>query len=568
MPRKSIYYSPELTLPMILKRAAEDKNELFTGYSDRNSVVTRQTYRELLAEAKAVASGLFSLGLRKGDKLILATRGNRETIELLWGAFLLGLVPTVLQPPSGFADDNPPLAKLLRVWELLEYPYIFMSAEVKDVSERLKNKVVSRSILDTGGSFPEPDPEPADLAFIQFSSGSTGDPKGVMLTHYNLMINMDDIGTGTDTNYPDSWGNWMPLYHDMGLIGYHIQPILRLVSQYQIDTMDFIMNPGTWLNVMGREQFTVGGTTSFGLALALKYIARGKQTGGWDFSKMKALLNGAEPISVKTMEDFIEALAPYGLRPESLMPVYGMAEATLAISFAPLLKRSVSTAFNSSQLDRENKAVPVERSDPSARLISEVGLALNDISVRVTDDSDKEVPEGTSGHIQISGPSITGGYYRNPEATESSFCGKWFRTGDIGFFYNGRLHISGRSKDIIFRNGIHYFANDLEELACSIEEIKFGKVALGGTTDRHTGEEKVISFVAGLSEQKAPETFRELRFLLRSRLGVDIDEMVLLKSNEIPKTSSGKMQRYKLMQRYLEGDFTGRTLLTDKKDVL
>jgi len=568
MPAKSVYYNPELTLPEMLERAVNSPNELFIGYYDKNNNLSTQTYKELQSESKLIAAGLFKLGLKQGDKIIIASRNNKETVELLWGSFMLGLVPTVLQPPASLADDTPPLVKLLKVFELLNSPYVFMGADFRENCPALEGKIKHKDELVLSGSFPEPVLRPDDLAFIQFSSGSTGDPKGVMLTQGNLMANIDDIGSGTDTNYPDKWGNWMPLYHDMGLLGYHLTPILCCVSQYHIETLDFIMNPGTWLNLMSREKFTVGGTTTFGLALALKYLARGRQTYDWDFSHMKALLNGAEPISVKTMQAFVEALVPYGLRPEAMMPVYGMAEATLAISFAPLLKLSVSTAFNSLLLDRENRAQAVDPSDPSARMISEVGIALNDIEIRITDDNDRELPEGFSGHIQIKGPSITRGYYDNPGATASSFCGEWFRTGDMGFFFNGRLHISGRSKDIIFKNGIHYFANDLEELACTIDEIKYGKVCLGGTTDRLSSEEKVIAFVAGLPEQKAPEIFRELRTLLRGRLGISVDLMVLIKSNEIPKTSSGKMQRYKLMQRYLTGDYDDRIIRPDKKDYL
>ncbi len=568
MPQKTLYYQPELTLPDLLDRAILKNTELFIGYSDKNSNLTIQTYKELLDEAKLIAAGLFNLGLKQGDKIIIATRYNRETIEMLWGSFLLGLVPTILQPPAAFSGDNPPLVKLLKVFELLNDPYVFMSSEVKETCAPLEAKIKHKDELDVTGAFPEPDQTPDDLAFIQFSSGSTGDPNGIMLSHNNLMVNMDAIRTGTDSHFPDHWGNWMPLFHDMGLIGYHLTPIYSMVFQFQIETIDFIMNPGLWLNLMSRQKVTITGTTNFGLALVLKYLKRGKQIFDWDFTSMKAFLNGAEPISVKVMRDFVEALNLYKLKPEAMMPVYGMSEATLAISFASLWDRSVATAFNASLLDREHKAQPVDPSDPSARLLSEVGVALNDIEIRITDDNDRMVKDGVSGHIQIKGPSVTKGYYNNPGATASAFCGEWFRTGDIGFFFEGHLYISGRYKDIIFKNGIHYFANDLEELACTIGEIKYGKVCLGGTTDRQTGEERVIAFVAGLPEEKALETFRELRTLLRSNLGISVDVLVLIKSNEIPKTSSGKLQRYKLMHRYLTGDFDDRIIRPDKRDYL
>ncbi|MCX6283968.1 MAG: AMP-binding protein, partial [Bacteroidetes bacterium] len=174
--------------------------------------------------------------------------------------------------------------------------------------------------------------------------------------------------------------------------------------------------------------------------------------------------------------------------------------------------------------------------------------------------------EGRSGHIQIKGPSITCGYYNNPGATASAFCGDWLRTGDIGFFFEGRLYISGRYKDIIFRNGRHYFANDLEELAITLENIKPGKVCYGATSDKETGQDKVIAFLAGMQEQKAIETFRQLRALLRSNLGITTDEVIFLRSNEIPKTSSGKLQRFKLMQQYINGEFDDRTIRGDKLD--
>jgi len=454
----------------------------------------------------------------------------------------------------------------MNVYEQLNSPFIFMSSEMKDSGDLPEDKVKHIEELDCSGAYPDPILKPDDLAFIQFSSGSTGDPKGIMLTHKNLMVNMEAIRIGIDIHYPDNMGNWMPLFHDMGLIGYHITPLYCMVFQYQIETIDFIMKPGLWLNLMSQQKITISGCTNFGLALVLRYFNRKKPVFDWDFSSMKALLNGAEPISVKIMQDFVETFQPFGFRPEAMMPVYGMAEATLAISFAPLMKRSVITAFNAFLLDRENRARPFDPSDPSARLLSEVGVALNNIEIRITNDDDMPLEDGIAGHIQVKGPSITKGYYNNPRATAATFCGNWLRTGDIGFFFKGRLYISGRYKDIIFKNGRNYFANDLETMACIIDDIKFGKICFGGTTGRETGQDKVIAFVAGLQEEKALETFRELRALLRSNLGITVDEMVLIKSNEIPKTSSGKLQRFKLMQHYINGEFDDRRISSDKLD--
>ncbi|MCX6250124.1 MAG: AMP-binding protein [Bacteroidetes bacterium] len=568
MPETSIYYQPDLTLPDLLNRAILSHPDLFIGYCDKNGSLTIQTYEDLRVRAKMIAAGLFNLGLKQGDKMIIATHFNQETIELLWGCFLLGIIPTILQSPVTFSGYNPSVVKLMNVYEKLQCPYVFMSAEMKDSGEIPADKVRHIGELDCNGTYPQPILNPHDLAFIQFSSGSTSDPKGIMLTHNNLMVNMDAIRIGLDLHYPDNIGNWMPLFHDMGLIGYHLTPLYSISFQFQIESIDFIMNPGLWLNLMSQQKISVTGCTNFALALVLRYFNRKKPVFDWDFSGMKAMLNGAEPISVKIMQDFVDTLQPFGFRPEAMMPVYGMAEATLAISFSPLMKPSVVRAFDAFLLDCGNRAQPVGLSDPSARLLSEVGVALNDVEIRIVDDKDQILEEGFAGHIQLKGTGITKGYYNNTAATASAFCGEWLRTGDIGFFFEGRLYISGRYKDIIFKNGRNYFANDLETMACTIDDINYGKVCFGGTTARETGQDKVIAFVAGFQESKALETFRLLRGLLRSNLGMTIDELVLIKSNEIPKTSSGKLQRYKLMQRYVNGELLDQTLKADMLDSL
>jgi len=560
MPEISAFYQPDLTLPDLLKRVAISHPDLFIGYSDKDGNIRIQTYKDLLNEAKRIAIGLQNLGLKQGDKIIIATQYNQETIELLWGSFLLGIIPTVLQPPLTFSGYNPSVVKLMNVFDQLDAPYIFMSADLKDSGDFPVGKIKHMGEVDFKGSYVKPVLKPGDLAFIQFSSGSTGDPKGIMLSHRNLMVNLEAIRIAADIRMPDKFGNWMPLFHDMGLIGTHFIPIYCLISQYHIETIDFIMKPGLWLNMMSLQKITLSGCTNFGLALVLRYFKRSKPVNDWDFSGIKGLLNGAEPISVKIMNEFVEALMLSGFRHDAMMPVYGMAEATLAISFAPLLQPSVITAFDASLLDRENKARPIKLSDPSARVLSEVGVALNDIGIRIVNDDDKSVEDATAGHIQVKGPSVTSGYYNNPDATAANFCDDWLRTGDIGFFFEGRLYISGRYKDIIFKNGRNYFANDLEEMACTIDEVKYGKVCFGGTTSRETGQDKVIAFIASLPKEKGLDTFRDLRAMLRSNLGITVDELVMIKSNEIPKTSSGKLQRFRLMQRYIHGEFDEQAL--------
>ncbi len=593
MPQLSSYYQKELTLPDILRRAAIAPDKPYVGFLNDAGGEDFLTYAELLKEAELIATGLWKEGVVQSDKVIIATESNRETLILLWGCFLLGVVPTVLQPPPTFSGYNPPVVKLAKVYEQLNEPLVFMS-KLPDSPDAPEFRYKTVAELETTGVMPKVSIDPGSVAFIQFSSGSTGDPKGIMLTHHNIMVNLDAIRIGLDFHPTEVTGNWMPLFHDMGLIGYHLTPLYCSIYQWHIETIDFIKNPGLWLDLLTRQKVKITGCPNFGLALTLRFIKRMKNRPLWDFSSLQAILNGAEPISVQIMTDFIKELEPHNFRREAMMPVYGLAEATLAATFTPLMTPPVITAFDALILDRDHKAVEIEIqagnvTDRNAgtgiitetgsigfkaegsdignyavRLISGVGVPLNDISIKITDSEFNEVPEGTAGLISIKGESVTQGYYNRPEESKQVFRDGWFNTGDIGFLYKGNYYVSGRHKDIIFKNGRHYFANDLEELACNIEGISYGKICFAGITNHNTGQEEVIAFLAGSAGPKAEETFVQMRNLLRSTLGITPDHLVMVRSNEIPKTSSGKLQRYKLLQRYLGGEFAQATVISDK----
>ncbi len=549
-----------LTLPEMLRNAANNFPGRGISYVSDDGPMVFQSYSELLSKAELFAAGLKSIGIKPGETIILATEFNQETIISLWGSFLAGIIPTVLQPPISFADQSQAAIKLLNVFRLLNQPVIILSKAISDENNDLHRCIKYYSDIDLNGKFEPVQLSSDDTAFIQFSSGSTGEPKGIKLTHKNLMYNMNSITLGLQFSHDENTGNWMPLYHDMGLIGYHLTPIYYTHNQFHIETIDFIKNPSLWLDLISNKRIRVTGCPNFGQALVLRHLKRKNRIPDWDFSSLRALLNGAEPISVKIMDEFVESLKKFGFPEEAMMPVYGMAEATLAISFSPLMESTVVHNFDIEELDLNKvaKTVGQNTNHKPSRSIASVGIPLDQVEVRIVDDSDQLLPESMVGHIQVGGPALTRGYYANSEATEKAFCGEWLRTGDIGFYFEKTLYISGRHKDIIFMNGRNYFAHDLENLACSIEGISYGKIIFGGITDPKTSKEKVLGFIAGTPEAKAIETLSSLRSLLRKKLGIHLDEMVLIRSNEIPKTSSGKIQRYKLIQRYLQGEFKER----------
>ncbi len=548
----SKYYHDKLTLPDILRRAAS--SGAITGFIDDKGTETTLSYADLLAEAEKINIGLRNAGIVSGDKIIIASECNRDSIVLLWAAFLGGIIPTVLQPPLTFSGYNPPVHKLLNVSAQLDNPPVFMS-RLPQTNEHQGLRVMTMEQLDCSGKFTETNIEPGTVAFIQYSSGSTGDPKGIMLSHSNIMVNLDAIRIGLDFRTGNIVGNWMPLFHDMGLIGYHLTPLYCSIDQWHTETVDFIKNPGLWLDMLTKKKVKITGCPNFGLALTLRHIKRMRIVPDWDFSSLQGLLNGAEPISVQIMLDFVKALEPFKFHPNAMMPVYGLAEVTLAATFTPLMEPSVITAFNAIRLDRDGIAEEVSSDHPAARQIVSVGLPLNDIEIKIANLNGKNVPVGNAGLVFIKGSSVTNGYYNRLEESEKAFTDGWFNTGDIGFQFQGNYYISGRFKDIIFKNGRNYFANDLEELVCTIDGITYGKVCFAGYTDKNSGQEKVVAFLAGSPGEKADALFVNMRNLLRSSLGITLDELVMVRSNEIPKTSSGKLQRYKLLQRYLADGF-------------
>lgn len=544
------------TLPGKLRYAALKHPELGIFLVGEESNTQFLSYADLLRLAEGIAGSIMGLGMRKGDKAIIATETNRETLLLLWGCVLAGIVPTILQPPTSFTESNPAASKILNVFRQLHHPTVFLSQCIATPDPVFAQKLVVFADVKPTAATMLPEVAPEDLAFIQFSSGSTGDPKGIMLTHINLFSNTSDIIDGLDLKNHDHGGSWMPLYHDMGLIGFHFTPLYRPCMQYHIETIDFIKNPGLWLDAISKYGITITGCPNFGQALLLRYLKRRGDGASWKLSSIKALLNGAEPISVKIMEEFTHLMGQYGFRANAMMPVYGMAEATLAITFHPLGTLPVITAFDEELLDQQQVAArPSTARRTRRRSIVSVGKALPRIQYRIVDEQDGPIGPNQAGHIQVRGEAVTQGYYQLPEASAAVFDGEWLRTGDIGFEFEENLYISGRYKDIIFLNGRNYFAHDLENLACSLDTISYGKVIVGGMTDPKSGKEKVLVFVAGIPTAKAAEVLHSLRAVFRKKMGVRIDELILIRPNEIAKTSSGKIQRYQIIRRYGQGDW-------------
>ncbi|MBU2651519.1 MAG: AMP-binding protein [Bacteroidetes bacterium] len=528
------------------------------GFVKDDGAVHELSYRNLRDAALKLLGGLKKKGIRSGDKLILALNRNEETLPLLWACFAGNIIPTILQPPVSFSEMNPALEKIINVYKKLDEPFIVVSDETADKWELRsvpKSKIIKEGSVERIPSGIQTGPFiKTGLAFIQFSSGSTGDPKGIMLSHKNLLKNIDAISIRFDHIPADVMVNWMPLYHDMGLIGFHFTIMIQACNQYHIDPVDFIKNPFLWLDMLSQKKGTVTGCPNFGQALVIRHLKR-KQPDQWDLSPVKVVFNGAEPISTGIMNEFMNKLAPYGFRKKAMMPVYGLAEATLAVSFSPLNDEPLITSFDRFQLQNLYHAEKVRENEKNAIELVSVGNAINHCEYIIADESNKPVSEAKVGHVLIRGENVTSGYYNDPESTAGIFAGPWLKTGDMGFIFKGNLYITGRYKDIIFAGGKNLYAHDLEAIACRMDDIPYGKIVIGGTFDEKKGQDQIIVFLVGTANSNTARIFIRLKQLMQETLALTLNVFVPVKSNEIPKTSSGKIQRYKLIERYLKGEF-------------
>jgi len=520
-------------------------------------------FSELWERAVALLGYLQSRGMRQGGELVIFSKSNEKFVIAYWAAILGGMVPVPVA--VGISDEH--RYKLFRILSQLEHATLFTDSELlgrllnfsrqqelADVTAILESRTVLISDIEPGVSGEIHAAAPDDIAFIQYSSGSTSDPKGVCLTHRNLCTNIRAIVESTDWNEDDQSLSWMPLTHDMGLIGYHLCVMAAGMNHAVMDTNAFIRRPLLWMIKASELRATQLCSPNFGYKHFLKLFER-KGLPEVDLSSVKLILNGAEPISFSLCEEFLGALEPYGLQRNSMFPVYGLAEATVGVSMP-----EVGAAYSRIVVHRHSLKVgegyeTAELGDTDAVSFVKVGAAIRDVQIRIADDSDELLADGMVGNIQICGGSVTETIYNDTAATEELFTADgWLRTGDCGVLVDGELVITGRSKDIIIVNGQNYYPHDIEEIAAEVEGLDLGKVVVGGTRTPDSQTEELLVFAL---YRRDLDTFRLLADKVRVRIGeqtgLETDHVIPVR--KIPKTTSGKVQRAALLNAYLDGEF-------------
>jgi len=503
-------------------------------------------------------------GARPGSEMIILVDSNEQFIDAFWACVLGNIIAVPLAP--GISDDH--RLKFMRVLRNLKQPHLssdgktfarlaaFAAANgLTTELERLRSASIFLDQLDDisqHGKVCRPTPD--DVAFVQYSSGSTSTPKGVALSHRNLVTNITAIIHGADIGPRDSTLSWMPLTHDMGLIGFHLTPLFAGISQYLMPTALFVRRPLLWLTKASETRATLLCSPNFGYRHFLK-LYQPEKSAPLDLSRVRVLFNGAEPISVDLCAEFLARMAPAGLKETTMFPVYGLAEASLAVAF-PL----PGTAYTAITINRDTLGVgaaveTVVTDHPRATRLACVGNAVEGCSVLIADADGDAVPIATVGRVLIRGDNVTRGYYQDPEATRELISADgWLDTGDLGFMASTGLVITGRLKEILFVNGQNYYPQDLETALDRYAGIELGKAAACAVRPARADADEVLIFVQhrGEIEEFVPVT-KLVRKCINEQIGIVVDHV--LPVARIPKTTSGKTQRYLLARAYEVGEF-------------
>ena len=516
------------------------------------------TYRQLLEDSLRVAAGLHAAGVEPGTPLILLSGTSTDFLPSFWGALAAGLVPVPLAP----APD-----KVAAVWAHLGRPPLLVGAELTSSAQHLLGagvpsgpRLLTLDQLRLADPTSRPhQPAPEDVAFLQFSSGSTGAPKGVVLSHANVVTNLRQARVAGAATASDVMVCWLPYFHDMGLIGAHLTPLSLQIKQVKLDPADFGARPALWYETAARHAATLLPMASFALALTVRRVPA-PEVAELDLSAVRLVGVGAEPIPVPMWRTFLTHMRPSGLQPSALVPLYGLAEATLAVAFPPLGEVARPLALDRQALS-EGRVVDVEpepaTSDRPPAEFLDVGYPVPDSQLRIVDDDGQVLAESLVGHIEIRGPNVASGYFGLPEETGRAFVDGWLRTGDLGFLRGGRLCVTGRAKDVLFISGQKFHASDLEQVVATTPGLPPGRVAVVGFPHPASGAERVAVLVSS-REPPGPAlapVLTAVRARVREALAyADVCVLPIL-PDHFPRTTSGKIQRSVLRERLVAGRF-------------
>lgn len=521
----------------------------------------RITYAELDRMARAVARGLLEQGLERGERVAIMLPTESEFFYAFFGVILAGGVPVPIYPPYRRAQVEDHLRRQAGILRNAEASFLITDEEIHRVGVLLHSLTVSLRRVETvarlasGGPIAEPVPADSEAtALIQYTSGSTGDPKGVVLSHANLLSNIRAMGEVMEASSSDVFVSWLPLYHDMGLIGAWLGSLYYGAPVVIMPPLAFLADPARWLWAIHRHRATLTAAPNFAYEFCLKNISD-EDIKSLDLSTMRMMLNGAEQVSPGTIARFTQKFRRCGFRPEALAPVYGLAESSVGVAFPPVGRAPIIDRIDREILSRDGVARRAPADDANALEFVACGRPLPGHEVRIVDDTGHEVADRREGRLQFKGPSVTQGYFRDEAKTRALFDGDWLESGDRAYIALGDMFLTGRIKDLIIRAGRNIYPHELEEFVGNIEGVRKGCVAAFPSPDPSTGTERLI--VLAETRLVDPEQLDNLRQRISEAstgiLDLPPDEIILASPHAVPKTSSGKIRRSEARALYEAG---------------
>ncbi|MDA1118475.1 MAG: AMP-binding protein [Proteobacteria bacterium] len=520
------------------------------------------SYRALWDGAIGYAAQLTRAGLQRGQMVAIMLPTCKEYLYSFYGVLLAGGVPVPLYPPARLTTIEDHMTRHVGILQSAGAAIMITVPEAKALAYLLRAQVESLRLVLVPGDLEKSSPEkfdpvhgkPGETGFLQYTSGSTGSPKGVVLSHANLMANVRAMGAAVNAGPEDVFVSWLPLYHDLGLIGANFATLVLGFPVVLLSPLAFLSRPASWMRAIHRHRGTMSGGPNFSFELCLRRIAD-EEMQGIDLSSWRFAFNAAEPVSPDTIVAFERRFAQFGLRKNVLSPSYGLAESSVGVAIT-----TPGVAWRADRLDRERftrtgEAVEAIPEDASPLIVIGCGTPIPGHDIRVVDAAGLELPDRQEGLLQFRGPSSTSGYYRNPEATKTLFDGEWVNTGDRAYLSEGTLFLTGREKDIIIRGGRNISPYELEHAVGDLAGVRRGCVAVFGSRDAMSGTERVVVLAEMRDKDDArhDDLKRMINEIAVSLLGAPADDIVLAPPATVPKTSSGKIRRVAAREFYERG---------------
>jgi fatty-acyl-CoA synthase len=515
---------------------------------------------DLISQAQKFAGGLRKFGVKEGEPVILVMTDPESAIIAILGCMIAQCPPTPVYPPlnlaavSGFLNFITHVAARSGATFVIADPQPYgilgnvtkNSPPIRGVAQ-FSDVMMNAQTLDLPKNF-------SDTAFLQFTSGSTSTPKGVIVQHSGLAANLEMIRTASHMDSNSGVVTWLPVYHDMGLIGTVLNAITLPCKLVVIPPITFLKHPKLWLELITQFRGSHTAAPNFAYGLCARRVSN---KNGIDLGSMTTFICGAEPVLPRTMEDFISHFSDAGLNPASLVPAYGLAEATLAVTFTPHLRGLKTDRVDLEALTAGRSTLRLDDGANTVRIAS-CGVPMAGLWVRIASENGEIEPERKIGEIQVAGPNVSPGYIGDEIATrESRSKDGWLKTGDLGYIANGELYVCGRIKDVIIVSGKNYHAHDLESAAAEVNGVRTGNVVAFST--KNLDGESVVVIAETRDEQRSAELRKEIRNHLARKIGISPDDVVVVPPATLPKTSSGKLKRFETKLLYERGELGKKT---------